>query len=76
MQRRAMVFLVRIVFIMFVLQVLSLAVYSLSVEDMGDRLSYTSTMLLTAVAYTLVIAGSLPELGYLTFLDQYVRDDF
>jgi hypothetical protein len=36
-QRRAKVFMVRIVFIMFMLQVLSLAVYTMGVDDMGDR---------------------------------------
>ena len=40
--------------------------------DTGTRLSLTLTLLLTAVAFKLVIAGSLPQLSYMTILDQYM----
>ena len=36
-----------------------------------DRLSITVTFMLTATAYSLVVASNLPTLGYLTFLDEY-----
>jgi hypothetical protein len=37
-----------------------------------DRLAFTFTLMLTATAYSLVIANSLPALGYLTLLDKYI----
>ena len=39
---------------------------------MFDRLGITLTLMLTATAYSLVIADGLPTLGYLTFLDKYI----
>lgn len=41
-----------------------------------DRLSTTFTLMLTATAYSLVIAAGLPALGYLTFLDKYILATF
>lgn len=40
--------------------------------EVADRLSITLTLLLTAVAYKLVVAGDLPNISYLTLLDKYV----
>lgn len=40
--------------------------------DVPDRLSITLTLLLTAVAYKFVVASLLPQVSYLTQLDQYI----
>ena len=42
----------------------------------GDRLVVVFTLMLTATAYSLVIAAGLPTLGYLTFLDKYILATF
>jgi hypothetical protein len=42
----------------------------------GDRLGIVFTLMLTATAYSLVIATGLPTLGYLTFLDKYILGTF
>jgi hypothetical protein len=41
-----------------------------------ERLSFVFTLMLTATAYSLVIAEQLPSLGYLTMLDQYILGTF
>ncbi|DAZ96794.1 TPA: hypothetical protein N0F65_007055 [Lagenidium giganteum] len=40
--------------------------------DVGLRLSITLTLSLTAVAYKLVVALSIPQESYFTLLDKYV----
>lgn len=40
--------------------------------DTADRLSVTLTLLLTAVAFKLVMASSLPQVSYQTTLDVYI----
>jgi len=40
--------------------------------DTGDRLSVTLTLLLTAVAFKLVMASNLPQVSYQTTLDIYI----
>lgn len=41
-----------------------------------ERIGITFTLMLTATAYSLVIASGLPTLGYLTFLDKYILATF
>lgn len=41
-----------------------------------DRLAFVFTLMLTATAYSLVIAQNLPSLGYLTMLDKYILGTF
>lgn len=53
----------------FVLTTLSFAAFAL--EDLSDRVAVNLTLLLTSVAYKLVVAASLPQLSYLTVLDKY-----
>ena len=46
----------------------SLAIFSFATE--GDPTQSILTVMLTAVAYSVVIAEDIPKLGYLTFLDK------
>jgi hypothetical protein len=72
-RRDPFIHIVRIGIVMTVVALLTLSVFQLSVkDDFADRLGNTLTLLLTAVAYSLVVAGSLPALGYLTILDKHV----
>ena len=41
-----------------------------------ERIGLTVTLMLTATAYSLVIANSIPTLGYLTLLDKYILATF
>lgn len=58
----------------------SLASISAFVKDPDvtsmERLGLAFTLMLTATAYSLVIAEKLPTLGYLTFLDKYILATF
>ena len=46
--------------------------FLLPVGDYGNRLSLSSTMMLTSAAYKLVVADRIPEVHYLTLLDKYI----
>lgn len=39
--------------------------------DTGDRMAFSVTLLLTAVAYKFAIASTLPQVSYLTLIDAY-----
>jgi len=72
-KRIAFAFVLRVVCVLFMICVLTLGVFTLHChDDAADRISICLTLLLTAVAYTLVAQSVLPELGYLTFLDMVV----
>ena len=67
------VYFVRIVAVNALIMTLTLCIYVLdTTDDLADRLGHAFTMLLTAVAYSLVVASALPTLGYLTWLDKYI----
>ena len=51
---------------------LSFTVSSIPLDDVQGRLSVTLTLLLTLVAYKLVISAELPAVSYLTILDKYI----
>lgn len=50
---------------------LSIGMYGVNPEDIGDRLSYTITQVLAVVAFQFVIGESLPRVSYLTIIDRY-----
>lgn len=45
-------------------------------DGAGSRLAITLTLLLTTVAYKITAADSLPQLGYLTYLDLFIITNF
>ena len=57
---------------MFVLTSLTGMVWAIPPSDTADRLSVSLTLVLTAVAYKLTVAQSIPQVAYLTQLDQFV----
>ncbi|CAK0879540.1 unnamed protein product [Prorocentrum cordatum] len=70
-------YMLRVIFILLLINILTLGLFALDpVESAPDRMSIAITMLLTAVAYTFVVSGCLPELGYLTMLDKVVLMTF
>ena len=57
---------------MFVLTSLIGMTWAIAPEEVGDRISVSLTLVLTAVAYKLTVAQSIPQVAYLTLLDKYV----
>ena len=55
---------------------LSFTVAAISKDDVADRLGVTLTLLLTAVAYKLMMSDSLPNVAYLTLLDKFLLGCF
>jgi hypothetical protein len=47
-------------------------VYALDTDSLNDRVNTILTLLLTAVAFKLVIADSIPKVGYSTLIDNFV----
>jgi len=75
--REYKVMLYRIVAIMSLFSLLTMSIFSMDpIDYAGDRLAVAVSLLLTATAYSLVVASSLPVLGYLTWLDSYILGTF
>lgn len=71
--RNFVVMMYRIVALMALFTFSSLLTFFIPADDgLADRLAYAVTLMLTATAYSLVVADILPTLGYLTWLDQYI----
>merc|ERR1712190_415148 len=56
---------------MVLLGVLSFCIFAHSHRDVGNRLAFGITMVLTIVAFQFVITSSLPQVNYLTLIDKY-----
>jgi hypothetical protein len=74
--RKPMYYITNIAIPMMVLTYLAFLSFAVSFDgsrlDTSDRLSITLTLLLTAVAYKFVVASAIPQVSYLTLLDQYI----
>lgn len=71
-KRKYSYFLTNIVFLMFLISLLSFTTFFVSPDNTGERLSVILTLLLTAVTFKFVVSQSLPPVSYLTVLDWYV----
>ncbi|XP_078583750.1 gamma-aminobutyric acid receptor subunit beta-3-like [Branchiostoma floridae x Branchiostoma japonicum] len=71
-QRKTTFYLWNTVLILFFIMGLSFTVFSIPPEEHKDRLGITFTLLLTTVAFKLVVSQYLPTVNYLTLLDKYV----
>jgi hypothetical protein len=74
--RKPMYYVTNIALPMMVLTYLAFLSFAVGLDgqrlDTPDRLSITLTLLLTAVAYKFVVASAIPQVSYLTWLDQYI----
>jgi len=70
-RRRSKAVMTRIIFWMFLLGLLSVAVYSIAPDDVADRLGFIITMILAIVAFQFVISSTIPQVTYLTLIDKY-----
>ncbi|KAH3762953.1 acetylcholine receptor subunit beta [Pelomyxa schiedti] len=75
-ERYSSYFMWNIVFMMFLIVVMSFLTFTIPADDGSGRLGLNLTLMLTAVAYKYVIAGYLPKTTYLTLLDKYVLVGF
>jgi len=71
-KRRWKVFFANIVFLMACISLLGLTSFALDESDLGDRLNLLITLILTAVAFGVIVTASLPNVPYLTYLDKYI----
>ncbi|XP_066265838.1 gamma-aminobutyric acid receptor subunit beta-like [Branchiostoma lanceolatum] len=71
-QRKTAFYMWNTVLILFVIGALSFTVFSIKPEEHKDRLGIIFTLLLTTVAFKLVVSQYLPTVSYLTLLDKYV----
>ncbi len=54
------------------ISLLGLTSFALTEDDLGDRLNLLITLILTAVAFGVIVTASLPNVPYLTYLDKYI----
>ena len=68
-RRYSSYYLLNLIFPLFLISGISLCSFGVGRQELGDRLSVSTTMMLTAVAFKLIINADLPKLSYLTFID-------
>eukprot|EP00794_Sanderia_malayensis_P007602 gene7602-8442_t len=71
-RRKYAYYLTNIVFMMFLISLLSFTTFFIGPSNTGERLGVILTLLLTAVTFKFVVSQSLPPVSYLTLLDWYV----
>ena len=76
MLRRHRFYVTNVMAIMSAICFLSFTSFGLPTEQLADRSSIVLTLLLTAVAFKLVIADSIPKVGYFTVMDYYMNGMF
>lgn len=64
-------YLLHIIFPLFVIEFCSFASFKVTKEDIGDRLNFLVTVLLTVVAFHNGIIDTLPKLNDITLVDWY-----
>lgn len=75
-QRKSAHYLRTVVLPLFGLTSMTFFAFLLEPADLADRQALVITMLLTVVAFKLVVADSLPKLSYSTRLDTYMEGCF
>ena len=75
-KRKSLANVIRVIVMNGLFAALCLVGFLFPRSDASDRVSLGVTLLLTATAYSLVIAQDIPKLGYLTFSDKYIYTTF
>ena len=76
MLRRHRFYVTNVMAIMSAICFLAFTSFGLPTEQLADRSSIVLTLLLTAVAFKLVISDSIPKVGYFTVMDYYMNGMF
>eukprot|EP00040_Diaphanoeca_grandis_P026503 m.148574 g.148574 ORF g.148574 m.148574 type:complete len:659 (-) comp30607_c0_seq3:124-2100(-) len=72
-KRMSSVYSLRVIFPMGMFALLSIGTFSLDADKYAaDRLAIPVSLLLTATAYSLTVAASIPKVGRLTVLERYI----
>lgn len=66
----------RVLFVIALVQLASLAIFCFGEDSAADRFGYLSALLLTAVAFLFIVKEELPQLKSATFLDYYILTSF
>jgi len=76
-RRHARSYLIRIVAFVGLICLLSLCIFVIdATQDLPDMIGHSFMMMLTLTTYSLVVGDILPNLGYLTMLDQIILISF
>jgi len=76
MVRKSEYYTLNVMGVMACICMLSFVAFAIDAEDLADRASVVLTLLLTAVAFKLVVADALPKISYVTVLDIYMDFQF
>jgi len=71
-QRVDTYWITNVVVVMSAISMASVLAFACPVHEVGDRLSITLTLLLTSVAFKLLLAESLPKVAYHTRMDYFL----
>jgi hypothetical protein len=75
-KRKSFANVIRVIMMNGLFALLCLVGFLFPLSNANNRVSLGVTLLLTATAYSLVIAQDIPKLGYLTFSDKYIYVTF
>ena len=75
-RRKWKIYVINILLLLFALTGLSLSAFYLNYEQLGERLGLLITLILTSVAFSIVIQDKLPNVTYLTFMDKYILTSY
>ena len=71
-RRNPMYFVTNIIFPFFIIVSCSFSVFSISPDNVGDRLGVSVTILLTFTAFQSIIAAELPQTSEMLLIDWYI----
>ncbi|MGH7179977.1 MAG: hypothetical protein ACREJC_21550, partial [Tepidisphaeraceae bacterium] len=75
--KRKPLFMLRLVMIpLALIVILSWSVFWMDRSSLGDRMSVSFVGILTAVAYQITLAGTLPKVSYVTFMHGFLNISF
>lgn len=70
-RRRPLFFLVNVALPASLLSLMALLQFCMPVGDVGERMAYSSTLMLTIVSSKFSVSTALPAIAYLTLLDKF-----
>lgn len=76
LKRMSQYYMANVVVVVLMLSLASLLAFAIDIEDNSGRLGVTLTLVLTSVAFKLLLADSLPRVAYMTMLDKYLLLSF
>jgi len=75
-ERKPWFYFWNVICVLFFITLCSSVTFTIPIDDVADRCSVLFAVLLTTVAYKLILTSWIPIKPYLTFLDQYILLSF